>query len=201
MRGRWKRTAHALDQWGLAERRGDERHRLDGEPGRHVHAAELGTFNRVGGTVNLTGTLDNRGTELALNAATGSWQLAGGTIWGGTGHGLGRGEVAGDVPRSNRLDGVVMNADVSVDAARFAVLHVVNGLTLNGTIRLGGDRADVYFDNTQSLLGAGSIVFTTAGYGDHELYIAGGSTLTIGPQMTVRGGRGVILRTGQARPV
>ena len=46
--------------------------------------SELGTFNRVGGTVNLTGTLDNRGTVLALNAANGSWQLAGGKIWGGT---------------------------------------------------------------------------------------------------------------------
>ena len=94
-----------------------------------------------------------------------------------------------------------MNADVSLDTYGFAVLHVVNGLTLNGTMTLGADRARVYFDNTQSLLGAGSIVVTTAGYGDHELYIAGGSTLTVGPQMTVRGGRARSIATGQARPV
>ena len=92
-----------------------------------------------------------------------------------------------------------MNADVSLDTYGFAILHVVNGLTLNGTMTLGADRARVYFDNTQSLLGSGSIVFTTAGYGDHEMYLAG--TLTLGPQMTVRGGRGVICGAGPARPI
>ena len=44
----------------------------------------LGTLNRAGGTVNLTGTLNNVGTTLALNATTGSWNLLGGTIVGGT---------------------------------------------------------------------------------------------------------------------
>src|SRR5206468_8362392 len=40
--------------------------------------AELGTFQRSGGTVILNGTLDNTGTTLALNATTGSWNLWGG---------------------------------------------------------------------------------------------------------------------------
>jgi hypothetical protein len=44
----------------------------------------LPAFVNTGGTVNLTGTLDNTGTTLALNAATGSWNLAGGTIKNGT---------------------------------------------------------------------------------------------------------------------
>ena len=46
--------------------------------------ADVATFSRNGGTVNLTGTLDNTGTTLALNAATGSWNLVGGTLKNGT---------------------------------------------------------------------------------------------------------------------
>src|SRR6516165_2114412 len=46
--------------------------------------AALGTFNRSGGTVNLTGTLDNTGTTLAFTATTGSWNLVNGTLLGGT---------------------------------------------------------------------------------------------------------------------
>ena len=46
--------------------------------------AGLGTFNRTGGAVNLTGTLDNTGATLALNNATGSWTLLGGALAGGT---------------------------------------------------------------------------------------------------------------------
>ena len=44
----------------------------------------LGTFNCTGSSVNLVGTLDNTGTTLALNAATGSWNLASGTLKNGT---------------------------------------------------------------------------------------------------------------------
>ncbi|MHC5029016.1 MAG: Ig-like domain-containing protein, partial [Planctomycetota bacterium] len=44
--------------------------------------AELGSFNRTGGTVNLIGTLNN--TVLILDAATGTWRVDTGTILGGT---------------------------------------------------------------------------------------------------------------------
>ena len=43
--------------------------------------------------MNLTGTLDNTGTTLALDATTGSWNLAGGTLKGGTLTRVGRGGV------------------------------------------------------------------------------------------------------------
>ena len=46
-------------------------------------SADLGTLNRSGGTVNLTGTLTNTGT-LSLDATSGSWVLYGGEIVGGT---------------------------------------------------------------------------------------------------------------------
>src|SRR5262249_27435778 len=45
--------------------------------------ADLGSFNRTGATVNLTGTLNNAGQTLLLNNTTGSWNFAGGTLSGG----------------------------------------------------------------------------------------------------------------------
>ncbi len=64
----------------LEQRRHDQRHQLHGEPGRPVHPGWLGHVQPHGGTVNLTGTLDNTGTTLALDATTGSWNLVGGTL-------------------------------------------------------------------------------------------------------------------------
>ncbi len=43
----------------------------------------LGTVTRSAGDVNVTGILDNSGSTFALNAVTGSWNLARGTIHGG----------------------------------------------------------------------------------------------------------------------
>src|SRR5262249_42009196 len=45
--------------------------------------AGLGTYTRTGGTINLTGTLNNTGETLVLDAATGPWNLATGTLKGG----------------------------------------------------------------------------------------------------------------------
>ncbi|MCA8961255.1 MAG: hypothetical protein KDC38_12110, partial [Planctomycetes bacterium] len=44
----------------------------------------LGSFSRSGGTVNLIGTYDLGGGTLALNAITGDWRLAGGSLVNGT---------------------------------------------------------------------------------------------------------------------
>src|SRR4029078_12151656 len=41
-------------------------------------------FVRTGGTIDVTGTLNNTGTVLALAANTGSFNLRGGTLRGGT---------------------------------------------------------------------------------------------------------------------
>jgi hypothetical protein len=50
--------------------------------GSSFSTADLGNYSRSGGTINLTGTLNNSGSTLALDDATGSWNLAGGTIQG-----------------------------------------------------------------------------------------------------------------------
>ena len=99
--------------------------------GGNFTLASLGTFNRTGGTVNLTGTLDNTGTTLALDAVTGSWQLAGGTIKGGTVSCSGGSKLV-VTSLSGTLDGVVLNGDL--DAPAGASVNVNNGLVVNGNI-------------------------------------------------------------------
>jgi len=71
LRGTWGNSGTIAIQGGTLD--------LDGT----FTLANLGTFTNVGGTVRILGTLNNA-AGLTLNAATGSWFLAGGRINGGT---------------------------------------------------------------------------------------------------------------------
>ena len=147
--------------------------------------AGLGTFNRTGGTVNLTGTLDDTAGVLALNAATGSWRLAGGTVKGGV---ITTADGSELVPISGTLDGVTLNCDLNVTGSSASV-RVINGLTLNGVATLGNNYASLGFEGTQALSGSGSVVFQSGGTGINGLLATqSGTTLTIGPGITVHGG-------------
>src|SRR5262249_34381415 len=72
---------------------------------------------------------------------------------------------------------------------------ITNGLTLNGTLNINGQN-QVYFNGTQTLGGSGAIVFTYNGSGGGTpgglRLNATNMTLTIGPNMTVRGGYGAL---------
>ena len=46
--------------------------------------AGIGTLIYTGGTVNLSGSLNNTSNTLVLSNTTGTWNLNGGTITGGT---------------------------------------------------------------------------------------------------------------------
>ena len=101
--------------------------------------AALYTYNRTAGAVDLTGTLNNKGTTLLLNSTTGSWNLQQGTVQGGTIEAPGFALMGG----IGTLNGVVLDAGggntspldtSSNDSATF----VSGGLTLSGvTIFLG----------------------------------------------------------------
>ncbi|MEQ1751080.1 MAG: hypothetical protein ABL974_16750, partial [Prosthecobacter sp.] len=156
--------------------------------------ANLGTFNRTGGTVNLTGALDNTGATLALNATTGSWNLSGGTIKGGTITMTGGATLALPASTSGTLDGVTLGNDFTVGSG--GTLNVKNGLTLSAgaKINVNGTNAGtyVYFQGTQTLGGTGEIVFGGNGNNNNVYSIGGGtlataSVLTIGPNITVHG--------------
>jgi RHS repeat-associated protein len=146
--------------------------------------AGLGTLARTGGAVNLFGTLDNANTTLAVDA--GPWQLAGGTIRGGTVSGVGGLVLTGG---GGTLDGVTVNGNLDLTGQN-ARASVLNGLTLNGTATLGYD-GRLYFAGTQTLGGAGTVVFQTiAGSSPGLITDANNMTLTVGPDITVRGGSG-----------
>ena len=149
--------------------------------------AQLGTFNRTGGAVNLTGVFDNRGKTLALNASTGSWKLDGGTIWGGTVTGA-QGAALGSTSFAS-LDGVTLNADLT---AANAEIFVSNGLALNGVLTLdnSNNSTRLHFNSgVQTLAGTGQVVLAgTQPFGEIRLgYGIGATALTVAAGITIRG--------------
>src|SRR6185503_19392816 len=93
----------------------------------------VGVFHRVGGAVNLTGTLEGGGGTLGLNALTGSWVMSGGTLRNLMVTATGGAQL---ISGNGTLDGVTINGELDVgNANNGAHLVVVNGLVLNGTAR------------------------------------------------------------------
>ena len=151
--------------------------------------AGIGTINRAGGVVNLTGTLDNTGTTLTLNAVTGSWNFSNGTINGGTVAFAGGATLlltAGGVA-GNFTNGVTLNSDLTISGDS-ASLRVSGGLTLNGTIHVTGSNASVRSLVTQTFGGNGTISFEGTTGSIRYLTVEGSSTLTLASGFTVEGG-------------
>jgi hypothetical protein len=145
--------------------------------------AGLGTLTLNGGSVYLAGTLDNTGATLTLDAAA-LWYLNGGTILGGT--------VAGSTliaaTTASVLDGVTLNSDLEVigDSSSTAAVTIKSKLTLNGAATIG-ENAYLDFFGTQTLDGAGAVVFTDD---EHSALTQSGAApiLTIASGMTIHGG-------------
>jgi len=165
--------------------------------------ANIGTISRTGGAVNITGILDNTGGTLAFNAATGSWNLSGGTIKGGTITESSGAELV-FTSLGGTLNGVMFSGDLDLASNSGAFAHVVNGLTLNNvTVWLGngagsGYGGELYFDNTETLGGTGTVVF---GRGTFFTYNSTDNnpsalTLTIGSGITVHGSSGAVSDAG-----
>ena len=166
---------------------------------------DLGTFDHADTTVNLVGTLNNQGQSLTLNATTGSWDLAGGILLGGT---LDESDGAELVFTSSggKLDGVTAQSDLDLTANYNAYVDIVDGLTLDGiTAYLGNASGStcgrMVFDQTETLGGTGAIVFGAWYYSDNYLsdyhnaiFGAPGATLTIGSGITMHGTSGVLGR-------
>jgi hypothetical protein len=139
------------------------------------------------------GVLANTGVTLGLSASTGSLTLDGGTLEGGTVTATGGAKIVVAANSfGSTLDGVTLDSDVDLTGAD-AQLAVTSGLTLNGTVSLDSptefSSSTLEFDGTQTLGGAGGIIF---GQGNNQLAIDSGSTLTIGPNITIRGDSGAI---------
>ena len=129
--------------------------------GATITSAGLGTVEAVGGTVNLTGTLVG---NLSLNATTGTWNLVGGTLIGGTLTESGGAEL---VIESGYLDGVTVDGTLDLSQGVPASVTVYNGLVLNGTMLLGNANGATYgtinfgdgYNAAGSLTGSGTVLF------------------------------------------
>jgi pimeloyl-ACP methyl ester carboxylesterase len=162
--------------------------------------ASLGNFSATGGTVNLTGTLNNTGTTLALAPALGNWYLHGGTISGGTVASTGGSNLTLTDSGGTLAGGVTFAAGTTLDGTQNVngsedYGYVTGGLTVNGTANLGASNGStyalLYFQGSQTLAGAGTINFGTST--SNALYAEGNdgsnpSTLTLGSNLQIQGG-------------
>ncbi len=154
--------------------------------------AALGAFSRSGGTVNLNGTLANSGLTLALNNTTGSWQLAGGTILGGTITTAGTAELVATAS-GGTLAGVTLAGTLDSSVNNASTLTVTGGLTLANVNINVGKGGDLAFSGSQTLGGAGTVTFSDSS-GNNALFVTGnGNTLIIGPNITIQGNTGSIV--------
>ena len=89
--------------------------------------------------MNLTGALDNTGTTLAFTAATGSWNLLGGSITGGTVTEAGGAELT-FTNSGGTLAGVTFDNDLDLASLYGANATVTGGLTLADATVVPGQR-------------------------------------------------------------
>ena len=142
------------------------------------------------------------GGSLAVSSlfqADGGITVSGGTIYGGT---VVVSNGASLVVASGTLDRVTVDGLLDVGrTANGASLTVTNGLVLNGTAYVGSPTLSAYgaigFAGTQTLGGNGTVLFGTSNPWGNEManalwLVYGGTTLTIGPGITVRGQNGTV---------
>ena len=131
--------------------------------------------------------------------------LAGGTLSGGT-YETSNGSVLLLTTAGGTLDGVTMDCNIDATGSG-AFAQVLGGLVLNATALIGGPGAilsGLEFDGTQTLSGAGTVLLGSAFAGgavadasqlpiEPGLFVTqSGSTLTLGPNITVRGAGSVV---------
>src|SRR4030095_9539989 len=97
--------------------------------------ANLGTFSRTGGAVNVTGVVDLGGGTLTLDATSGFWVMNGGTLKGGTLVQKGGAKLMIASNPANTFDAVSVMGDLDMTNPG-ARLLIRNGLTLSGSVLL-----------------------------------------------------------------
>jgi hypothetical protein len=157
--------------------------------------AQLGNFNRVGGTVTLSGTLNNTNTTLTLDGPYSSWILYNGAIRGGTVVTTNGASLIAN--SSGTLDGVTLNGTLDAgNSINGGWLYVTDGLTLNGTMLVGNPSNGWYgyvnFTQTETLGGNATVNFGNSGCCNALRLVNGGTTLTLGPNVVVQGHSGQI---------
>lgn len=161
--------------------------------GGQYSSSVLDGLQRTGGVINLLpGVMDNTGGTLTLDSTTGSLNLNGGRVRGGTLNLSAAGTLT-FVPPSftisdwGTFEQLTINGELSVPTHN-ARLAVAGGLTLNGTVTLSGDSSSIGFSTSQTLTGGTYVL-----QGSTSLNLAPGlgtnsnAELTLSPTTTVRG--------------
>ncbi|MGE4198775.1 MAG: GC-type dockerin domain-anchored protein, partial [Phycisphaerales bacterium] len=142
----------------------------------------VGTFNRTGGTVNLTGTFNNGGT-FTFTASTGSWNLLGGTISGGTLVFDGADRLVFTSSAGNLAD-VQVNGELLLDSTSATVR--VSGTTRFTAARLTANAATLQMAPGYTLMDLVVAEGATTGTRHVTGAVGGTGTLTIGPTGSIR---------------
>jgi autotransporter-associated beta strand protein len=164
--------------------------------GGTFQVSDVGLFDRSGGVVNITGTLNNT-NALILNGGTGSWVLKGGVIVGGAVT-----TSAGALLQIDTgvLDGVTLaSSPAFIGGNRSLVLK--HGLTLgsgvvvdlsSGTNAFSGNSLSFQGTSAQTLGGVGQVNLG-GGFNNTIANQSGTNLLTIGPGILIHGGSGAAI--------
>ncbi|HZW07657.1 MAG TPA: GC-type dockerin domain-anchored protein, partial [Phycisphaerales bacterium] len=145
---------------------------------------QLGAITRTGGTLILNCIYNS--PTLALTAATGSADLAGGFVANGTTI-TATGGAAFNVVGNPTFNAVTLGAAVSGSNASCGLLTVTGGLTFasGGSLATGAIGCEhLRFQGSQTIGGTGSITINAATMG------VGGGTVTFGPGVTITNAAG-----------
>ena len=143
-----------------------------------------------GAVANLQGTLNNDGGTLSL-AGGGAINLQG-TIQGGTVTSADGTRLCG---QGGTLDYVTVQTDIDLAKYNGSCLYIVNGLILSNATAYVGNAAGLtygrlFFTNTETLGGTGTILFGKSGA--NGLYTQGNVMLTISTGIKVLGSNGTV---------
>jgi RHS repeat-associated protein len=160
--------------------------------------APAGNFSRTGGTVTVSGVLDNTNSTISLDSRTGPWNFSSAINQGFITNGIVNTDGTNNLVvlngSGNTLSNVTMNGVLDMTATFNTALTVTNGMTLNGEIRLGSadgvNPGFLSFSGAQLVSGSGDILFGPSG--SNSISIPGNSTVTFGPKVTLHGKNGTI---------
>lgn len=155
--------------------------------GGTISTSDFGTMVNNGGTIALSGTLNNTGSVLNVGGAAGALSMAnGGLIVGGTITAPAGTTAIAPTGGRGTLDGVTVNGNVAPAAATaVGFLTVRNGLTVNGALDI--QKTEVTFNGTQTLSGA---AITNAGPGNSSRLIIQNGGLTLASDVSLTAGPG-----------
>ncbi len=153
----------------------------------------LGASN--GGTLQLSGDLDNGGNALTLDTAAGNLNILTGT---GLLNATLNGTPASDITLNSgsyTFQNLVLNTDLVLNNG--AIADVTGGLTVNNNLTINAPTSPtgLHLTTTQTLDGSGTITFNGIGNGvitEPRLLPFSGTTLTVGPDLTINGGIGTV---------